>query len=124
MKSNRIFAGALVCALNFALAGCNSTGSTGASSAAVKLAADINTINAALTSPSAQQAIANARALGMTISCSIAGHAAQAQTLNTALKPYVNSKQAALIANLNNVQAIVYVINASICSQLGGTLGN
>ncbi len=124
MKLNRIFAGALVCALNFALAGCNSSGSTGASSAAVSLAADINTINAALTSPAAQQAIANAKALGMTIACSVAGQAAQAQTLNTALKPYVSARQAALIANLNNAQAIVYVINASICAQLGGTISN
>jgi hypothetical protein len=124
MKLNRILAGALVCALNVAMAGCNSTGSTGASSAAMSLAADINTINAALTSPAAQQAIANAKALGMTIACSVAGQAAQAQTLNTALKPYVSARQAALITDINNVQAIVYVVNASICSQLGGVIGN
>ena len=103
-------AGALVCALS--LAGCNAT----------KVAGDINTINAALTSPAAQQAVANARALGMTAACLISGSAAKAQALNAALAPLLSAKQAAGLTRINNVEAIVGVVNSALCAQLGGSV--
>ncbi len=119
----KAFGGAFACALLVSVSGCNSTGS-GASSVATQIATDIDTINAALTSPAAQQAVANAKALGMVIACDIAGQAAQAMTLNAAIKPLANAKQAALITRVSNAEAIVYTASSAICAQLGGSVAN
>ncbi|MCW2315330.1 hypothetical protein SAMN06265338_1732 [Rhodoblastus acidophilus] len=112
MLRKAILAGAAACAL--ALAGCS----------AAKLASDINTINAALASPAAAQAAANAKSWGLTIACDVAGAAAQAQTLNAAIKPLVSAKQAEIITRISNVEAIVYTVNATVCGALGGTVAS
>jgi hypothetical protein len=106
----KALAGAFACALS--LAGCNAT----------KVASDINTVNAALTSPAAQQAVANAKAIGMTAACVISGDAAKVQALNAALAPLVSAKQAKLMARVNNAVAIVGVVNSALCANLGGSV--
>jgi hypothetical protein len=110
--TRKAVAGALALALLTSAAGCNAT----------KVAGDINTLNAALTSPAAQQAVANARALGMTAACLISGAAAKAQALNAALAPLVSARQAKLVTRLSNGAAIVGVVNAALCADLGGSV--
>ena len=118
----RLLYGAVALALLASVAGCNSSGTSGAGSAATRIAADINTINGALTSPAAQQAVANIKALGMTAACLISGAAAKAQTLNAALAPLLSAKQAAGLTRINTNVAIVGVVESSLCTQLGGTV--
>lgn len=109
---NRIIPGALSLALLASVAGCNTT----------QTVANINAINAALTSPAAQQAVANVKALGMTAACLISGAAARAQTLNAALLPLLSAKQAAGLTRINNTVAIVGVVESSLCATLGGSV--
>ncbi|MCW2317960.1 hypothetical protein M2322_003525 [Rhodoblastus acidophilus] len=103
-----ILAGVAACAL--ALSGCS----------ADKVASDINTVNAALTSPKAQQAVANLKAGSAAFVCAISAGAANAAAIEAAInagraKPVISSQAVATTQT-------VYAVSRALCSQLGGVV--
>lgn len=97
---------------------------------AERLANDINTVTGALTSPQAQQAAANAKALNLAITCSLASLDSAVVTVNDAvlgqvaaspaLAAKINSKQAVAAQVVNGTVQVAYVANATACKLLGG----
>jgi len=74
----------------------------------------INSITGALTSPAANQAVANLKAGSQAVLCTIAGLANETNAVATA----VNAKQAIIVDSQT-----AYVISGSLCTALGGTVG-
>lgn len=97
---------------------------------AQQIADQVNILTGALTSPQAQQAIANAKALGEATACFFASVDAGLVTVNDAvigavkadatLAAAVNAKQATAVAAVNGVVQVAYVANAAVCKALGG----
>ena len=90
----------------------------------------INQVTAALTSPQAAQAAANAKALNLAVTCSLASIDAALVTVNDAafgavsatpaLAKAIGSKVATGAQVVNGVISVAYVVNATACKSLGG----
>ena len=78
-----------------------------------QMAAGINEVNAALTSPAANKAVANLKAGSQAILCAVANVAAISGALETA----VSAGQAAVRDSQD-----VYVVSGTLCLALGGTV--
>ena len=82
-------------------------------SGCAQIANGINQVNGALTSPAANQAIANLKVGSQALLCALANASAIAGPLETA----VNSGQAAVKDTQD-----VYVVSATLCAALGGSV--
>lgn len=78
-----------------------------------QVASGINQVNGALTSPAANQAVANLKAGAQAIVCSIANISAVATQINADVK--------AGSAVIKDTQT-VYVVSSDVCKALGGTV--
>lgn len=87
-----------------------------------KFADGIDTINTALTSPKAQQAIANLQKFGQVVTCTFASIDANAISFNNAIAPLIASKRATtVISDATKGLTVAYVGNAVLCQQFGGS---
>ena len=91
----------IIIAIAFALAGCNSAVS------------NINAVTGALTSPQAQQAVANLKAGSQAIVCAVNGVAAAYDQIAVAV-----GEGKAAIKDANNI----YTVSSVLCKSLGGTV--
>jgi Skp family chaperone for outer membrane proteins len=89
--------------------------------AASDLSAAINTFDSTVNSPANQAALASLRATAGAVTCQLAAIDSNAMALGGALQTAISKKQAAIVGKIDNGVNVLYVINSTLCKQLGGT---
>jgi hypothetical protein len=106
----------IVCLAALAFAGCT------LQNAANDLSGAITTVDGTINSPANQAALASLRQTAGAVTCELAAIDSNAMALGGALQTAISKKQAAIVGKIDNGMNVLYVVNSTLCKQLGGTV--